>query len=151
MALIAVAAVYVVIQDARPTDMEVLKSHPVNSLFYPGSVVLRQGDHEPAFMQPTAYTWRQLGADATVDEVIAFYSADMKERGWAAGGGGHVLSEDDTACGWHTADLILSMVFPDVDRHRKTYPADAGFATIYEVTLWDDGTTYSGRECDPKD
>jgi hypothetical protein len=149
LALIAVAAVYVVIQGTRPSDMELLQAQPVNSLYYPGSVVLRQGGHEPAFMQPTAYTWRELGVDATADEVIAFYDAEMKERGWVVGGGGHVIAADAQACGWHTADLILTVAFRDVGNYAKAHPADAGYATIYELRLWDDGTTYGGPECNP--
>ena len=62
-----------------------------------------------------------------------------------------MIAADATTCGWHTADLILKLAFQDASNDAKTHPAAAEYATIYELELWDDGTTYSGRECYPKD
>jgi hypothetical protein len=153
LALLTIAAVYVVLQASLPTDLELFQAQPEFSLQYPGSVVLREGGHEPAFMAPTRDTWRELGTDADPDEVLAFYRRELRERGWGTGGDYDLRpsSQETKACGWHTADLILRVGIWDTAKYVKVHPEAARYATIYELSLSDDGTSYTFPECSPQD
>ena len=81
-----------------------------------------------------AIAWREYGVDASWDDVVAYFEAELRDRGWEEGGGsssGPSTQEWD-AVAWHTKDRILRIA------HRRNTAATATsgtFLTIYRVTL----------------
>lgn len=101
-----------------------------------GSVELISGGHD-AEQTPegplAAIAWREYGVDASWDEVVAYFDAELRDRGWEEGGGSSGLRStiEYAVEAWHKGDRILRL------GHLRNSPKpDSGsFVTFYSVTL----------------
>jgi hypothetical protein len=153
LALLAVAVVYVIFQVTRPSEVERLQAQPEFSLYYPGSVLLREGGNGPSWMGVVAHTWRRIRTDAAEDVVLAFYREELRDRGWLTSGGSTVILHEPfetRACAWHNSEMILRLSFLNVDEVVKFHPEDADAVTIYELGLFDRTSSLSSLACLPK-
>jgi hypothetical protein len=80
-----------------------------------------------------AIAWRRLGVDASWTDVVAYFDAELRRRGWEEGGGSSGLTstiEHDVEA-WHKGDRILRL------GHLRDSPKpEAGsFLTYYSVAL----------------
>jgi hypothetical protein len=102
----------------------------------PGSKELAAGGHdaENTLDGPlAAIAWRQYGVNASWEEVVAYFDAELRERGWQEGGSssGIPSTQEWAVQAWHRDDRILRL------GHRHNAPTkDSGsFVTFYEVAL----------------
>ncbi len=144
------AAVFAVVASVRQSDQERLAALAEFSLFYPGSVVIREGGSGAAGGYP-ADKWRRLRTDASTESVLAFYLAELTKAGWATGGGsaGARTTSETKACAWHTDDRILRLSFWDMDKFVKRYPTQTGFVMVYELRLINQGGSSDTKVCHP--
>jgi len=106
----------------------------------PGSKLLTSGGSEreqtpEGAIPPIA--WNRYGVDAPWDEVVAYFDAELRDRGWEEGGGSSGLRstiEHDVEA-WHKEDRILRL------GHLRNSPKpDAGsFVTFYSLALIGEG------------
>jgi hypothetical protein len=147
VAVIALIAVSVL---TRPwqSDQDRLRARPEASLVYPGSTVLREGGYD-ATTEAVAGIWRQLATTASMDEILAFYRAELAAAGWETGGGCCVFSalHERQTCAWHRSDVVLRLSFWNMEQFAERYPDDAANATVYEVRLMDHGSTSNATAC----
>jgi hypothetical protein len=102
----------------------------------PGSNLLASGgtdrEQTPEGDIP-AIAWRRYGADASWEEVVAYFEAELHDRGWESGGGSSGLRStiEYAVEAWHKGDRILRL------GHLRNSPKpDAGsFQTFYSVAL----------------
>lgn len=80
-----------------------------------------------------AIEWRRYGVDASWDDVVAYFEAELSARGWEEGGGSVGLTStiEYAVEAWHLGDRILRL------GHLRDSPKpDAGsFRTSYSVAL----------------
>lgn len=111
---------------------------PEAALFYPGSVVLRSGGHG-ATSESNAERWTELGTDASLAEVQAFYEQAMTDPAWLVGGGSSRIpgTNERQVCAWHNDRVILRVGFWRVSRWQREHPTRPTYATIYSVDVID--------------
>lgn len=102
----------------------------------PGSTELASGGHDeegtPEGVLP-AISSRAYGVDASWDEIVAYFDAELTGKGWEAGGGssGFRSTSENAVEAWHRSDRILRL-----DHMRDSPKPDAGsFLTWYSVAL----------------
>jgi hypothetical protein len=107
------------------------------SLKMPGSTELGHGGYE-AHRTPegplASATWRDYGTSASWDDVVSYFDAELRGRGWAPGGGSsgvvYSLDEEFGVTAWNEGDRILRL-----GHRRFVGNVSTGFTTFYEVTL----------------
>jgi len=117
-----------------------LSDAPVAQTQAPGSALLTSGgtdlEQTPEGEIP-AIAWRRYGVDASWDDVVAYFEAELRARGWEEGGGSSGLRSaiEHAVEAWHKSDRILRL------GHLRNSPKpDAGsFQTFYSVTLIGEG------------
>ena len=80
-----------------------------------------------------ALAWRRYGVDASWDDVVAYFEAELSARGWAEGGESSGLRSTIAYAveSWHKADRILRL-----GHLRDSQTSDAGsFQSFYSVAL----------------
>ncbi len=147
-AAIGAIVLVVVAQPRQPSDNDRLRQQQEASLYFPGSVLLREGG-SGASMGAAAEIWRQLRTDASEETVLAFYRAELFARGWATGGGSTVAlgTHESQVCSWHTGTYTMRVSFWKMDDFVKQYPADTGLTTVYEVRLMDESSPINHVAC----
>jgi hypothetical protein len=80
-----------------------------------------------------ALAWREYGVDATWDEIVEHFDAELRADGWLEGGGtsGFASTREHAVEAWHKGDRILRLAHrrdPGVDPPRS-------FLTFYRVNL----------------
>jgi hypothetical protein len=121
---------------ASPTRAS-LSQEEVAKLHLSGSVdLIADGGHDSEQTpegQLAAIAWHEYGIDSSWDNVVAYFDAEMRNRGWQIGGGssdGRSTQELDVIA-WHSGDRILRVAH----RRNATKPDSGSFAIIYRVTL----------------
>lgn len=106
------------------------------SLYYPGSVLLRTG-HHASTSEAVAQTWKQLGSDASLLDIQAYYEHELAGRGWVPGGGssGILGTSERGICVWHNDKVVIRLSFWKPQKWRARYPADPSYRTVYELAL----------------
>jgi hypothetical protein len=148
LVVVAIAVLAIALPRLTATDQERLRQQPEASLFFPGSILLREGGHG-ATTGSVAETWRQLATERTMDDVLAFYRRELAALGWKTGGGSSagLVTNESQACVWHTDDVVLRVSFLKMDEFRKQYPSDPEHATVYELRLIDQANAINYVAC----
>jgi hypothetical protein len=129
------ALVVAVVACGGPTR-DSLSDEAEAKLQVPGSKELATGgyDAENTVDGPlAAVAWRQYGVDVPWEDVVAYFDAELRGRGWQEGGSSSGLrSTGEWAVeAWHRDDRILRL-----GHLRDTPTKDSGsFVTFYEVAL----------------
>jgi hypothetical protein len=113
-----------------------LAAEPEASLQSPESTELQSGGFEahgtPEGPLPSV-AWRRYGTGSAWQDVVAFFDAELRRRGWAPGGGSSGIArstEEFDVTAWNKDDRIVRL------SHRRFVATDTiGFGTYYEVTL----------------
>lgn len=79
-----------------------------------------------------AIAWREYGADASWDDVVVYFEAELRDRGWESGGGSSASTQEWDAVGWNKDDRILRLSHR---RNASVSDLPRSFRTIYRVTL----------------
>jgi hypothetical protein len=110
--------------------------------------LLRHGGHD-ANSESSAAIWRQLATSAPMEEVLAFYRAELAGAGWETGGGSSTLStlHERQTCAWHRSDLIVRLSFWNMEQFAERYPNEGTYSTVYDLSLIDHGSTYNEDDC----
>jgi hypothetical protein len=118
-----------------------LASEPETHLQMPGSIELGQGGHEaratPEGPIPSV-SWRQYGTSTSWVDLVSYFDAELRTRGWSPGGGSsgvaYLFGEEFGVTAWSKGDRILRL------GHRRFVPNDnRAFPTFYEVALIGEG------------
>jgi hypothetical protein len=126
-----------------PPSQSDLAAEGEASLKMAGSTELARGGREASSTLngpvPSA-AWRDYGTSSSWEDVVSYFDAELRARGWAAGGGSSgVLYDFDEEFGviaWHKGDRILRL------GHRRFVTNDTiGFPTYYEVRVVGRGPT----------
>jgi hypothetical protein len=94
---------------------------PEATLYYPGSVVLAERHAPASGPSPAAYLVA-LSSDAPMEDIIAFYRAEFRDRpGWANDGSESSMwsTLEAAACTWHNESVTVRIGFPDKERWLK--------------------------------
>jgi len=122
---------------SAPTRASLSKEEAAK-LQLPGSVELISDGGHDAEQTPegplAALAWREYGVDVSWDEVVAYFDAELRDRGWEEGGGssGGRSTQEWHAVAWNNGDRILVLA------HRRNMMATdppQSFITIYRVNL----------------
>ena len=134
--LVAVGVVAIRVFDPPRAPDTGLSELPEASLAYPGSMFIRGGSRDATSEAPAAVS-QQYGSDASVEEILAFYTAEMTHRGFATGADGSITRslEEFRVCGWHRDDVVVRVSWWDIGRYAQMVPDAARFSTVYEVRL----------------
>jgi hypothetical protein len=106
-------------------------------LRFEGSVELIANGGHDAEQTPEgplpALAWREYGVDASWDEVVAYFDAELRDRGWSTGGStsGFASTGEYAAEAWHRHERILRLGH----QRNRSIDVPGSFITIYQVTL----------------
>lgn len=113
-----------------------LSDEEAGKLRIAGSAEMISGGHDAEETPEgplAAIAWRRYGVDASWDDVVAYFEAELSARGWEEGGGSSGLRStiEYAVEAWHKGERILRL------GHLRDSPKpDAGsFRTFYSVTL----------------
>ena len=116
---------------------EYLTTQPEADLVYPESDLLSDGGYDAEMTidgpQPAAL-WKIFGSDASIDDILAHYQAELADRGWESMPSSRSTSEIE-AWRWSRGDLGFRLGQKDPDTWHERLPGSDRFATIYEVRL----------------
>lgn len=150
LGILVIAAAFAVVAVSRahhafqsdvpaPTDAPTLASlsgEPEARLQAPGSTEFLAGGTEAVWTLESGSTpaiaWRRYGVHASWEDIVSYFSAEMKARGWEVGGcSSGIQSTGEWAVeAWHSDDRILRL------GHRRDLPKDAGsIGTYYSVAI----------------
>lgn len=122
--------------DGRITRWRDLQKLPEATLYYPGSTVLGSGgyDFDKGLLGINDATYnQQLGADASNEEVVAFYARELPARGWATDERSGGRSTDELlGRAWRKGQLIFRLGLPRPGTQANREP---GYHTVYAITL----------------
>jgi hypothetical protein len=113
-----------------------LSGEEAAELQMPGSTELASGGHDEERTPEgglAAIAWREYGVDASWDEIVAYFDAELTGQGWEAGGGSSGLrsTSEHAVEAWHRDDRIVRLghlrYSPD--------PQSGSFLTWYRVSL----------------
>jgi hypothetical protein len=101
-----------------------------------GSTELASGGHDeertPEGVLP-AIAWREYGVEASWDEIVAYFDAELAEQGWEDGGGSSGIrsTSEHAVEAWHKGDRILRL------GHLRYSPSpeSGSFLAYYRVSL----------------
>lgn len=102
----------------------------------PGSSELLSGGYDEEQTPEgrlAAVAWREYGVDASWDEVVAYFDAELANQGWEDGGGSSGLKStaEHAVRAWHRDDRILRLGH----LRNSPKPESGSFITFYEVAL----------------
>lgn len=132
-----IVAILIVLATRAPTsDVASLRERPQASVYFPGSVLLREGGREGTAPYGSAI-WKQLGTDASFAEVLDWYDRELAARGLQPGGGSSGIPawEEFQVCAWHSDDIVFRLGFLKMDKWSERYPGSQPYPTVYELRL----------------
>lgn len=108
-------------------------------LVYPDSELLSDGGYDAELTidgpQP-AGVWKIYGSNAAIEDIRAYYEAQLAERGWRQVPGSRSTTELD-AWSWIRGDLGFRLGIKDPDDWHERLAGSDRFGTLYEVRLAD--------------
>lgn len=118
---------------------EHLKEQPEADLVFPDSELLAEGGYDAEMTidgpQPAAL-WRIYGSNAAIEDILAYYEAELGDRGWEPIPSSRSSTEID-AWQWIRDDLGFSLGHKDPAQWHERLPGSDRFLTIYEIRLAD--------------
>lgn len=114
-----------------------LTQQPEAALIYPGSELLSDGGYDAEWTvegpMPAA-VWMIYGSDAPIDDIVAYYDAELAERGFDPAPAGRSTNEI-ASWSWRRDDLAFSLGHKDPDDWAERLERASEFATLYEVRI----------------
>ena len=110
---------------------------PEAELVYPDSAELAEGGHDRVddFLGTTrAMWWLLLRTDASIEEVHAFYDAELADRGWETGSRVRSTDEIETYS-WTRDGIRFRLGFKELDELDSQSEEGKAFSTVYEISL----------------
>lgn len=137
VAVVGIAALALVLAP-RQSETEQLSALPEASLIYPASTLLRHGSHRALAQNPAAI-WFEYSSEASVEDILAFYTDELATRGfeWGAGSSTTRAVEESRACGWQRDrdDLLVRVSFWRPESYTRKFPEDPAYSTVYDVRV----------------
>lgn len=140
LGLVSILAILSLVASCQQTSSS-LRDEAEAQLQAPGSTQLGAGGHDA--MQTieghlAAIAWRQYGTDASWDDVVTYFDAELRNRGWQEGGcsSGFPSTDEWAVMAWHSDSRILRLGHLIDERAVKH---DQQFVTVYAVALIGEG------------
>jgi hypothetical protein len=124
----------------RAERLSTLQAMPEASLLVPGSHVLDEhGSRPTSFLglgiSNEAFSYKVVGTNETQAAVLAFYTANLAQRGWQGPEPGLRSSSFDAAVAeaWQHGHYVLDVAI--LGPQSGTYPGETGYATAYAIEI----------------
>jgi hypothetical protein len=148
----AIATAVVAAISLRPfplTAVDRLNARPESNIVYPGSTLLRRGGAESRGPNDYPEIWQQFGTTATAEEVVRFYDAELRSRGFGPARSGTRLfgMHEDLVCTWQGSEVLVRVGVYDPERFQRDYPSDRAWPTVYELAVLEYVSELGTRAC----
>jgi hypothetical protein len=92
---------------------------------------------------------RQFGSTASLETILEFYRVQMRNAGWATGGGSTIVGSgvELQICAWHKDGVVLRLAFWKPDKWAQFHQKDLLYPTVFEVDLIETSPQYNGVAC----
>lgn len=121
----------------RAERLSTLQAMPEASLLVPGSHVLYEHGSRPVSLGlgiiNEAFTYKVVGTDETPDTVLAFYTANLAQRGWQGPRPAPTAFTATVTKQWQRGHYVLALDL--LGSQSGTYPGEDQYTTAYVITI----------------